>query len=62
MAGRGGWGVTGVAAIVLLVVNDGHGIAVLIRLLLGVVGMPYARRRARAGLIPPPTDPPVSPS
>lgn len=51
--------VTSAAAIVLIVVNDGHGIAVLVGLLLGFLGMPYARWRVRAGLLPPPIDPPA---
>ncbi len=49
--------VTSTAAIVLIVGNDGHGIAVLVGLMLGLLGMPYARWRARAGLLPHLTDP-----
>lgn len=46
-------------AIVLIAVDDGHGIAVLLGLLLGFMGMPYARWRARTGLLPPSADPPA---
>jgi hypothetical protein len=52
--------VTSAAATVLIVVNDGHGIAVLLGLLLGFLGMPYAAWRARTGLLPPSADPPTS--
>lgn len=40
--------VTGGAATALILSNDGHGIAVALELL----GMPYARRRVEAGLLP----------
>lgn len=43
--------VTGGAATALILSNDGHGIAVALGLLLGLLGMPYARRRVRAGLL-----------
>lgn len=54
-----GAGVTGAAGVVLIVVNDGHGIAVLLGLVLGFLGMPYARWRRWAGLLPHPSEPPA---
>lgn len=42
--------VVSAAAIAMIVVNDGHGVAALLGLLLGVVGTPYARWRARTEL------------
>lgn len=51
--------ITAAAAATLLVVGDGHGVAVGIGLLLGIAGMPYAQSRGRRGLI---TAPPRSPT
>ena len=45
--------ITGAAAITLIMDNDGHGIAVLLGLLLGFLGIPYARWRVRTGLLSP---------
>lgn len=50
-----GMTLTAASAATLLVVHDGHGIAVAIGLLLGTAGIPYARSRQSRGLFPAPS-------